>query len=266
MFSFFRNHHRKAFLEQPFPDTWEQILTTNFAAYRTLTPEEQDKLRDNLRIFIAEKNWEGAAGIEITDEMQVIIAAQAMFLVLNIEHDFYSNVESIIVYPSDYVAPQKAVGPGGVVEEIASDRLGEAWREGPIVLSWADALEGGRNPHDGHNVVFHEFAHKLDMESGSVDGVPLLHDDAEVNKWAEVMSAEYQELVKQTEHHHVKLLNPYGATNAGEFFAVCTEAFFEKSLAMRETHPRLYRVLADYYRQDPAARLDTADESAASPK
>lgn len=261
MFSFFRNHHRKAILEQRFPDEWETFLTTNFAAFQMLTPEEQQKLRDDLRIFIAEKNWEGAAGLEVTEEMQVTIAAQAMFLVLNIEHDYYSGVESVIVYPSDYVASQKAVGPGGVVEEIASDRLGEAWREGPIVLSWADALGGGRNPHDGHNVVFHEFAHKLDMASGGVDGVPPLHDDAEVDEWAEVMSAEYQELVKQTEHHHVKLLNPYGATNAGEFFAVCTEAFFEKSHALRETHPRLYQVLADYYRQDPASRLEATSEA-----
>jgi Mlc titration factor MtfA (ptsG expression regulator) len=255
VFAWFAEHRRAGMREQPFPERWLAYLEKNVGHYPYLSESEQAILRDDLRILIAEKTWEGGGGLELTEEMQVTIAAEASLLLLGLDHEYYPNVESIIVYPRDYTAPSKSQDPSGVIDESGSSRLGEAWNIGPVLVSWADARDGGRNPTDGHNVVLHEFAHKLDMRDGAADGVPKLETDAQYDTWAEVMSAEYQELVAQTEKGHKSLLDSYGATNAAEFFAVATECFFEKSVLMAEQHPRLYAVLRDFYHQDTAARM-----------
>ncbi len=256
IFDWFREHHRKELLEQPFPVEWVTILEENVAHYAYLTEEERNKLHADLWIVADEKNWEGCGGQEITDEIKVTISGQASLLLLNIEHNYFANVESVLVYPTAYVAKDLTVGPDGVVEEGLSDRLGEAWQTGPVILSWLDVKTGGMNPFDGNNVVLHEFAHKLDLSDGRVDGVPRLEDDAQYERWAGVMSAEYQRLVEDSEKGHTTLLDDYGATDAGEFFAVATECFFEKARQMRETHPELYEVLKSYYKQDTAARME----------
>lgn len=257
VFGWFAERRRAEIREQPFPEEWLGYLEKNVAHYRYLSEIEQATLRDDLRILMKEKTWEGGGGLELTAEMQVTIAAEASLLLLGLDHEYYPNVESIVVYPQDYVAPARTRDPSGVVDEYGSTRLGEAWDNGPVLLSWSDARDGGRNPTDGHNVVLHEFAHKLDMRDGVADGVPKL-DDAQYETWAEVMSAEFQALVAQTEKGHKSLLDSYGATNAAEFFAVATECFFEKSVLMREHHPRLYSVLRAYYHQDPAHRIQAS--------
>jgi len=241
--------------EEPFPEAWLGYIEKNVGHYRYLSESEQATLRDDLRVLIAEKTWEGGGGLEVTEEMQVTIAAEASLLLLGLDHEYYPNVESIVVYPQDYTAPTRTRDASGVVDEYGSTRLGEAWDNGPVLISWADAQAGGVNPTDGHNVVLHEFAHKLDMRDGAADGVPKLDDDAQYDTWAEVMSAEYQDLVEQTEKGHKSLLDSYGATNAAEFFAVATECFFEKPVLMQEHHPRLYEVLRGFYHQDPASRM-----------
>jgi Mlc titration factor MtfA (ptsG expression regulator) len=255
VFAWFAEHRRAAMREKPFPEAWLTYLDKNVGHYPYLSESEQAILRDDLRILIAEKTWEGGGGLELTEEMQVTIAAEASLLLLGLDHEYYPNVESIVVYPTDYTAPAKTRDPSGVVDEYGSTRLGEAWDNGPVLISWSDARSDSRNPTDGHNVVLHEFAHKLDMRDGAADGVPKLENDAQYDTWAEVMSAEYQELVEQTENGHKSLLDSYGATNPAEFFAVATECFFEKSLLMEEHHPRLYTVLRDFYHQDPASRM-----------
>jgi len=256
IFDWFREHRRKELLKEPFPAEWTAILEENVAHYAYLTAPERDKLHDDLRIFAEEKNWEGCGDQEITDEIKVTIAGQACLLLINIEHDYFANVESVLVYPTAYVAKELTVGPDGVVDEGPSERLGEAWQTGPIILSWLDVKSGGMNALDGHNVVLHEFAHKLDLDDGRVDGVPRLEDDAQYERWADVMSAEYERLVDDAEKGHATLLDDYGATNAGEFFAVATECFFEKARQMRESHPELFETLKSYYKQDTAARMD----------
>lgn len=260
VFAWFANRRREEIREQPFPAAWLTYLEKNVGHYPYLSAEEQATLRDDLRILIAEKSWEGGGGLELTEEIQVTIAAEASLLLLGLDHEFYPNVESIIVYPSDYTAPAKTRDASGVVDEYGSTRLGEAWDNGPVLISWADARSDSLNPRDGHNVVLHEFAHKLDMRDGVADGVPKLDDDAQYDTWAEVMSAEYQELVEQTEKGHKSLLDSYGATNAAEFFAVATECFFEKSVLMQEHHPRLYEVLRAFYHQDTASRMRRESE------
>jgi len=125
-----------------------------------------------------------------------------------------------------------------------------------VILSWADSKAGGRNSQDGLNVVLHEFAHKLDLRDGVVNGTPLLRDRRDYARWAEVMRREYEQLVEASRKRRATLLDDYGATDPGEFFAVAVECFFEKPVQMRKKHPDLYRTLGQYFGQDPAARFD----------
>ena len=256
MFGWMKGRRRRAFVAAEFPDLWMGFLGANVPQYVRLGSLEQAKLRDDLRIFMAEKYWEGAGGLELSDEMKVTISAQACLLILCLDNDYYPNVQSVIVYPEGYRAPRRDHRPGGVVDERMEDRLGEAHGIGPVVLSWRSAREGVLNPHDGANVVFHEFAHKLDFVDGAADGVPRLYGKDQYDRWAEVMSAEFDKLVRASSLERETLLDPYGATNPAEFFAVCTECFFERPSELRQEHPRLYETLREYFRQDPAEWAD----------
>ena len=271
LFSWLTEHRRKKILAEPFPEAWEHYLHRDVPHDEFLSDEERERLRDLIQIFVAEKNWEGCGGLTLTDEIRVGIAAQACLLLLGLEdHNFYKNVQSILVYPSGYKVVETHPREAGIVDETPGARLGEAWSTGgPVVLSWSDALTGGRDPFDGHNVVLHEFAHKLDLRDGSADGVPNLSEGQEqYDEWHDVMAPEYDHLVAQNEQGRADLLDGYGATSPAEFFAVATECFFEKPRQLREKHPRLYDVLARYYRQDTAARVETAvrDRDEAEPR
>jgi len=255
VFSWWRNRRRRKILKQPFPEAWNEILERNFALFRTLDEHEQELLRRKTQIFIAEKYWEGAGGLVVTEEMQVTIAAQACLLVLGMEHELFERLLTVLVYPEGYFAPNKQIGPAGLVTESTDLRLGEAWSRGPVILSWSDVLRGGRIPNDGQNVVFHEFAHVLDMHDQYPDGIPALDSVEELQTWQQVMTAEYNRLVRHSARRRATLLDHYGAENEAEFFAVATECFFEKPAEMSTMHPRLYKVLCGFYRQDPAARV-----------
>ena len=255
IFSWLRRRRRQKMLARPFPPEWHHYLLQNVAHYKYLSEAEQARLRDDLRIFIAEKTWEGCGGLEMTDEIKVTIAAQACLLVLGREHDYYSRVQSILVYPQAYLVPSRETGPGGLVLEGTADLIGEAHYRGPVVLSWEDVLYEGRHPRSGRNVVFHEFAHQLDMMDGAIDGTPPLEDRAQYRRWQKVMTAEYQRLIEESEQGHATLLDQYGTKDEGEFFAVATECFFCRPAAMARRHRQLYDLLREYYRQDPAARL-----------
>lgn len=254
-FDFFKQYRRKRIVAEAFPEPWLDILHQNVEHYTYLSGEERKKLQDDLRIFLAEKNWEGGSGFTLNDEIRVTIAAQASLLTLCLEHDYFPNVETIVVYPAAYRVLDRDIGPGGIIEESEEERLGEAWDDGPIVLSWADVVSGGRDPEDGHNVVLHEFAHKLDMQDGDALGTPRLATTAQYDTWYAVMTAEFDRFVEQTNAGRETVLDEYGATNAAEFFAVATECFFEKPRQLHKKHKPLYTVLRDYYRQDPAARI-----------
>jgi MtfA peptidase len=254
IFAWFKRRRRKKLLQSIFPVEWIDYLNKNVALYSLLTESEQIKLRNDLRILVAEKNWEGCGGLLITDEIKVTISAQAALLLLGIQHDYYDRVRSILVYPSGYRSSEGWIGPDGVVY-FDVGTLGEAWYDGPVVLAWDMVLEGGRNPRDGRNLVMHEFAHQLDYLDGLVDGTPILRDQEQYQKWHEVMNFEYGKLQIAAEYNKPTVLDTYGATNPAEFFAVSTEAFFEKPIQLQEKHPDLYNLLKDYYGQDAAERF-----------
>lgn len=262
MFHWLRDQHRAEMRNRPFPPQWELFVQANLAHYRLLSEEERSELKAMIQVFLEEKQWEGCGGLLLTDEIRVIIAAQACLLQLGLPHDYYRNVDSILVYPSTVVVPEHIPGVFERVDapsEASTSILGQAFARGPVVLVWDAVLRGARHPERGHNVVYHEFAHQLDMLDGSADGTPPLADRDRLAQWVEVCSREFLRLRSLAEKGHRTFLDAYGARNEAEFFAVATEEFFDRPLALRQHAPDLYRVLGDYYRQDPAARASRGD-------
>lgn len=250
-----KQRRRRRWRGTPLPPPWIDLIERNVPYYNYLTPEERSELCGHIQVFLHEKIFEGCEGLEITDEIRVTIAAQACILLLHRQTDYFPVMSSILVYPHHYFAYVSERQSGGLVREGIQARLGESWKRGPIVLSWDDVLRGAADPHDGHNVVFHEFAHELDSESGALEGAPRLPEATMYTAWARVLGREYKNLLADLEHNHQNLIDAYGASNPAEFFAVVTEAFFEMPLQLKSRHPELYEQLRSFYQQDPAQRL-----------
>jgi Mlc titration factor MtfA (ptsG expression regulator) len=247
-----RNARRSRATSQPFPAAWDEIVASNFPMDAQLPESDRVELRRRVQIFLAEKRFEGAGGLAVNDEIRVTVAAQACLLLLHGADDIYPALRTILVYPSAYRARATEHGEFGMVTEIEQVRAGEAYNAETIVLSWDDVREGGRGDGDGHNVVFHEFAHQLDMEDRTSNGAPLLADERMYAAWSRVLGHEYAQLQDAVEHHQRTLIDPYGSQSPAEFFAVATETFFEKPIRLRDDHAELYGQLRDFYRQDPA--------------
>jgi Mlc titration factor MtfA (ptsG expression regulator) len=216
-------------------------------------------------VFLDEKSFEGCGGLAITDEIRVTIAGQACILLLGRQTDYYPQLRTILVYPHRYLADHREHLPDGSVREGVHARLGESWCRGPVVLAWDDVLRGAADIHDGHNVVFHEFAHQLDGESGANEGAPVLPRRSMYIAWARVLGHEYEHLIDELKHHRRTFIDAYGATSPAEFFAVVTEAFFEQSIQLKRRHPELYDQLVAFYQQDPASRVADRDSSCECP-
>ncbi len=257
MFHWLRDHRRAEARKRPFPAGWEAIIRANVAHYCMLSDAERAELRAMVQVFLEEKRWEGCGGLVLTDEVRVTIAAQACLLQLGLPHDYYRDVGVILVYPSAVMLPERRPG---VFERIdgpvgpSFPILGQALNWGTVILAWDDAVHGARHPEGGHNLVYHEFAHKLDMLDGAADGTPLIADRLQLARWVAVCSQEFLRLRRLVEGGHKTFLDAYGARNEAEFFAVATEEFFDRPLDLRKHAPDLYGVLRDYYRQDPAKR------------
>ena len=254
MFRWFTHRRRKRLTQAPFPAAWEAIIRRNVAHYGMLDDVLRAHLHALIQVFIAEKHWEGAGGLEITEEIRVTISAQACMLLLGLSHNYYRNLQSIIVYPSTVVPPEQK--PGFFETTLAPAKqevpiLGQAFEQGPVIIIWDAALQGGRHPELGHNVIYHEFAHKLDMLDGRADGTPALRDRVEYRDWVQTCSREYLRLKRDAEMGRKTFLSAYGSTSEAEFFAVATEQFFDRPKQMLDHAPDLYRVLREYYRQDP---------------
>jgi Mlc titration factor MtfA (ptsG expression regulator) len=253
LFSWFRNRRRRNILAEPFPKAWLTILREGVGQYELLTDAHQKKLRDAVQIMIAEKEWEGCRGLELTDEARVTIAALAAILILGFDDFYFDNVATILVYPDAYIVKEEHGLAGGATVEEESDRLGEAHHRGPVILSWKEIRANALEPGYGQNLVFHEFAHQLDVLNGAFDGTPNLPSDELARRWSQLMDQEYRRLQQAERHGRETLLDPYGATNPAEFFAVATECFFDSPRAMQREYAKLYELFRDYYRQDPAA-------------
>ncbi len=200
-------------------------MQKNVPLYGHLSSADQQELHGHIHIFLAEKNFEGCAGLEITEEIRLTIATQACILLLHRETDYYPALSSILVYPHAYLVHHRERNSMGLVTERIQQRLVESWAHGTVVLSWDDVRAGTSDLHDGHNVVFHEFAHQLDLEDGSIaDGSVMLPRRSMYIAWARILGREYGALQKAVASGHKTVLDRYGATSSAEFFAVATNA------------------------------------------
>ena len=191
------------------------VLESRLEYFGRLGSHQQANLLSIVQILYAEKDWVGCGGLELTEDMVVVIAAQAGTLLLGLDHDYYRNVESILVYPSGYQLEVSAHGP--VVGSETRAVLGHAQLRGPVVLSWRHSASGGRDADDGKNLVYHEFAHKLDMLDGAIDGTPILPNRRALRRWIDVMTDSYERLQNDARKGRKSLLDHYGATDVGEF-------------------------------------------------
>lgn len=239
----------------PLPDElWQEMLAT-LPFIAALDSDAKKKLRALTESFLVNKEFTSAGGLILTDAMCVSIAAQGCLLILNLGLDCYRDWVGVVVYPDEFVIPRTLEDEYGIVHEYEEIAAGEAWEGGPLVISWQDVEMSG----DGYSVVIHEFAHKLDMLNGEVDGTPLLPSDIARKDWDDTLSAAYEQFCQQVELATLiesdMTLDPYGAENRGEFFAVMTETFFSAPHLLREAYPALYEQFSRYYRQDPFTRL-----------
>jgi hypothetical protein len=236
---------------RPFPGNWTDILSRNLPYGSLLDGEELRILHGLVHIMLHEKRFEGCAGVEITDEIRVTIAAQACLLLIGRPDGIFPKLRTILVYPDAFVAPSIEHLEDGVVVEGMEARAGESWSLGNVVLSWADVLDGAADPEDGYNPVLHEFAHQLDYESGASEGAPALANRADEAEWKQVFGRGYRALAAGLRSP----MDSYGTKSPAEFFAVATETFFERPVEFKAAHPDLYELLRKYYNQDTVLRL-----------
>ncbi len=233
-----------------FDESWRLLLERRFEHWKLLTPAELERMELLVARFFASTRWEAANGFTLTDDIKVLIAAQASMLLLGLEIDDYPQLTSVIVHPSTVRLHGVYSAGGGVVASGTQNLLGQAHYRGPVVLSWNAARRGARFPEAGENVVYHEFAHQLDMLDGITDGTPPLRDEAARRRWIEVCTTAYDTVRAEGS----PVLRPYAGTNPAEFFAVATEVFFNRPVELFEYEPALYAELRGFYHQDPAAR------------
>ena len=236
---------------KPFPEQWDAILVSNLPIYSALNTDEKTRLQQLIHLFTTKKRFVGCAGLEITDEIKVTIAAEACLLLLHHPKTaVYPKLFSVLVYPTAFKTKREQRGDDGAVSMASHNLSGESWSNGKVILSWDDVVSGASDFTDGHNVVLHEFAHQLDAQSGSTNGAPPLRRNT-YGSWAKVLSEEFEKLRGASFRRHKTVMDYYGATNPAEFFAVATETFFEQPQQLYKKHPELYEELRLYYQADP---------------
>jgi hypothetical protein len=245
MFGIFKSHRRKKLYERPLPDAWDELLHDHFSFIAELPDDERELFYRHLKLFLWEKDWFGTHGLEVTDEMKLVISASAARLARKLPVEVYDRVKEIGVYPKGFKPPHD--------DEFHA--AGMAHDFGTVVFSWDAVKEGIAIPNDGQDTALHEFAHMLDLNDGVFDGTPKLHTYRDYAPWVDVLSDHFDRLQDNPDRYDI--IDEYGATNEAEFFAVATEFFFEKPETLKRDAPDLYEELRKYYKVDPIRREPT---------
>ncbi len=245
----YRDWRRRRTLRKPFPDAWRRLLWHQVPLYRRLSKARQRRLEQRVQLFLSEKAFYGCDGFEVDDRVRLTIAGHACLLLLGRHFSDYDDIRSILVYPEVFRV-QHAWEHDLVVHEGEEIRAGEASGYGQVVLAWSECEEAATDPHCPHNVILHEFAHQLDYLDGAADGAPPL-PGSQAEAWHRIMTDAWDDLHQALAHHHRPWLDPYGATEPAEFFAVLTEAFFQEPAHLRQAQPDVYQALLGFYRFDP---------------
>jgi len=243
---------RQRIARRPFPAAWRDIVRRRVPLVHELPAAQQLLLKKHVQVLLADVPFIGCAGLDVNDEMRVTIAAQAAFLLLG-RGGTFGNLREVLVYPGHFVVPRSELGAGGVVREARDVLAGQRWQRGQVIVAWDAVQDGAADPHDGANVVMHEFAHQLDQDTGAANGAPYVGRGALQQAWASVMNQEFDALRARLARAEPTLIEPYAATSPAEFFAVTTELFFEKPGALAAERPELYEQLKRCYRLDPAS-------------
>ena len=232
----------KNFENSPFPEYYEKLLE-GFLPFQTLSSDEKKRFQSKFLYFLADKNFNGVGNLVVTDHMKVFIAAEACLMITNISGGIYPGLKNIYIAEDVFIPKDNPVNPHtGLPTHVA--RLGEAWKSGPLVLSWSSIAQGS-------SVIIHEFSHHLDQQDGVFDGTPNLGKKGNYDKWAEVMGREFIQLKKRIEFQRSSDIDNYGATNEAEFFAVVTEYYFTRPKLLKEKHPQIYEIYEDYFGLNP---------------
>ena len=244
---------RRALQRRAIPDRLWDLTLARYPFLARLSPADRTDLRRLAALFLDRKEFAGAHGFVVTDEVAAAVAAQACLPVLRLGLHLYDGFVGIVIHPQEVVARREIMDADGVVHEYDEHLTGEAMDGGPMMLSWQDVALSGETAADAYNVVIHEFVHVIDMLDGAADGVPPIADRTGRERWAALIQDEYAAFCRSVDAAAATVLDPYGAAALEEFFAVAAEAFFVIPETMRAEHPALYRAFADWFRQDPAA-------------
>lgn len=246
MFDFLRQWRQKRIIRRSTvsADVWERAFA-QLPILGHLSGAERDCLRDLAILFLDEKSFFGAHDLRVTEDMRLLIALQACLPILHLGLDWYSGWSTIIVYPAGFAPVREVEDEFGLVHTVREELIGEAWDDGPVILSWEDSEDTGTE--DAQNVVIHEFIHKLDMLNGTADGFPPMHESVDAKAWSETFSAAFADF----QEHPKPGLNDYGATDPAEFLAVLSEVFFENPVLLNGTYPEVYAALSRFFRQNP---------------
>ena len=253
MFQFIRNWLNRRIIQRS--TTTSTQWTTAFSSLpllQGLATHEKNRLQELAILFLHHKVFEGAHGLDVTSEMKLIITLQACLPVLKLGLGGYEGWSTIIVYPTGF-APKRVIRDEyGVEHHVQSNLSGEAWQRGPVVLAWDETECAG--VIDGHNLVIHEFAHKLDMQNGDANGYPPLHKGMNSTAWAEALTAGFEDLQHKCSRGISIGIDCYGASSPAEYFSVLSEVFFERPSIIQDHYPAVYEQLCLYYQQDPLTR------------
>jgi Mlc titration factor MtfA (ptsG expression regulator) len=244
---------QRALERRAIPDDLWQLTLTRLPFLARLDDADRAELRRLCSLFLDRKQFHGAGGLEVTDDMALAVAAQACLPVLRLGLGFYGGFVGIVIHPDEVVAQRSVMDEDGVVHEYEENLTGEAMSGGPVMLAWSDVRDAAEGADWAYNVVIHEFAHVIDMASGDADGVPPQPDQAARDRWIAVIDAAWEEFCALVDVGVDTVVDPYGAEAVEEFFAVAVEAFFVAAVPFRRESPAMYALLADYFKQDPAA-------------
>jgi len=232
---------------------WRRLMRED-ALFCGLSSVQKAYLRELTTLFIQQKRFRAVQGLELNELMPIKIAAHACLLILELDLDYYQGWRDIILYPDAFMVTSDDMDEAGIVSHQQRVLGGEAWLRGPVVLDWQGFVDDVSQPDLGHNLVIHEFAHKLDMQNGAANGMPPLHPSMKREDWTLAFSQAFEDLQLQVERGGVPAINAYAATEPAEFFAVCSEVFFMAPDQLAEAFPAVYHQLSLFYRQDPLAR------------
>lgn len=243
-----RSWRRTRLVQTPFPAHWRRVVRQRVPLVARLPADLQLQLRKRMQVFIAEVPFVGCQGLVVTEEMRVLVAAQACLLLLKRPQAAFDGLRQVLLYPGPFRVRRTGVDAAGLHSEDAHVLSGESWEQGQVILSWPDCVEGAANPYDGANVVIHEFAHQLDQESGHANGAPP--DALRQRQWSSVWNDNFERIKRgfyDLADGVGPLFDDYALSAPAEFFASACEVFFERGADLQVQHPELYAQLALYF-------------------